>query len=102
MKVSNEAKPPKIIQILTHRILTVLLYMVPHGSHDIYIYPIKMLLMLAYIPAPWILWVSDPPWETHFHGYHGSCRWAGKSGVNPGDLALFFFQQHLFVWGHPN
>ena len=57
-----------------------------------------MLLMLAYTPAPWILWVSDPPWETHFHGYHGSCRWAGKSGVNPGDLALFFFNS-IFLCG---
>ena len=41
------------------RILTVLLYMVLHGSHQ------YTPLMLAYIPAPWILWVGKPhiSWE---------------------------------------
>ena len=35
------------------RILTVLLYMVCHGSHQ------YTPVMLAYIPAPWILWVNN-------------------------------------------
>ena len=75
-----------VYQRVTHRILTVLLYMVCHGSHP------YTPFMLAYIPAPWILWVmvNKSGWWFQnvspgtFHG--GVKRWENPKGKRANDL----------------